>query len=234
MDDFELFGAGESKREQNIYGDAFVEARKEFAERGITHPTGKTAGFRERVQEIYKNLMGDSYKPVYYSSINKNPLPKNIQKTETAIYSVEEIIKKSEIWEKEQSIKSLPGKTYGGYAFSLAQMETVKGLPDKQLDIIGKTMTAALAAKKRKYQIKQDLFMNVINWDNEFFVELAFADSYFLEKPLILSFYQGFEFDNEADAINEINQSEYLKHYPELKNDVLENALYLIKICKKD
>jgi hypothetical protein len=133
--------------------------------------------------------------------------------------------------EKEMNIKSLPGKTYGGYAFSLAQMETIAGLPKDRCEIIGQTMKKALAAHKKKYQIKQDLFMAVINWDAEFFVELAFADSYFLEKPLIAAFYHEQEFETADEANEIIDQSEYLKHYPELKDEILKDALWLIEGC---
>jgi len=122
-------------------------------------------------------------------------------------------------------IKALPGKAYGGYTFSLALMETVDGLSDKQKIIIGKTMVAAQKANKKKYQIKQDLFSAIINWDSEFFVELAYADNFFMERILLISYFNEFEYDNEEEAIKTINQSEYLKHYPELKKEILEDAL---------
>jgi len=222
-----LFGPEPGKESRKKYGIAFNRAREEFAQKGITHPTGKTPGFRERVQEIYKDLMGDSYKPMLYSDLIKKELLKEI--VPQIVYTPEEIQNSILQMEKESAIKSLPGKTYGGYAFSLAQMETVKGLPEEKLKMIGETMVKAIAAKKRKYQIKQDLFRAVINWDTEFFVELAFADCFFLEKPLILSFYHEFEYEDEEEARRVIDESEYLKHYPELKTEVLKDALWIAR-----
>jgi hypothetical protein len=112
-------------------------------------------------------------------------------------------------------------------------METVKELSDGQRNTIGKTMVAAIAAKKKKYQIKQNLFRAVINWDTEFFVELAFAGNYFLEKPLISSLYHewGMGSETEEEAIEIISQSEYLKHYPELKEEILKDVLLTRKSC---
>jgi hypothetical protein len=146
----------------------------------------------------------------------------------TNVHTVEEILKNARKMEEEEAIKSLPGKTYGGYSFSLAQLETASGLSKEKLEEIGKIMVKSLAARKKKYQIKQDLFYGVsINWDSEFFVELAFADNFFLEKPLISSFYHEFEYENEAEAQETINQSEYLKHYPELKDEIMKTALWI-------
>lgn len=124
----------------------------------------------------------------------------------------------------------MSGKTYGGYAFSLAQMETVVGLQEQQKEIIGQIMVAAKKARKKKYQIKQDLFAAIPNWDTEFFMELKSADCYFVEKSIIADFYheQSSYYDNEEDAIKAINQSEYLKHYPELKEEILKDVLWVV------
>lgn len=55
----------ESGREsQERYGQAFVQARKEFEARGIDHPTGKTPGFLDRIQDIYRNLMREKPKKI--------------------------------------------------------------------------------------------------------------------------------------------------------------------------
>lgn len=135
---------------------------------------------------------------------------------------------------KEMAIKPLPGKIYSGYLFTLAQMEVVAYLPEEKRVIIGETMKKALTARKKKYQIKQDLFSAVIDWDAKFFVELAFADSFFLEKPLILDFYHEFEYENEDEAKETINQSEYLKHYPELKDEVMKTALWIARGRRPD
>jgi hypothetical protein len=213
-----LYGPHPGKESQKKYGEAFVLVRREFADKGITHPTGKTPGFLDRVQDIYSNLMGESYKPVYSSSLIEKTTTDPSPPRKGAVYTVEEM-------EKEEAIKSLPGKTYGGYTFSLAQMETIGGLSDEQRVKIGETMVAALAAKKRKYQIKQDLFMAVINWDSEFFVELAFADCFFLEKPLISAFYHEIEFETETEVYEYCNASRYLKKYPILKKEIIKDAM---------
>ncbi|MCL2175568.1 MAG: hypothetical protein FWB73_05940 [Treponema sp.] len=219
-------GPDGSKEGREKYGIAFNQIRKEFAEKGIEYPTGKTPGFLERVQEKYIELMGDSYIPT--PSIPKIK-PENTTQNNNKIYSVEEIMKNIDQMNNEMAIKSLLGKTYGGYDFSLAQMETIEGLSDEYKEIIGNTIAAAQKAKKKKYQIKQDLLNIVrINWDSEFLVELAYADNYFMEKILIISFYNEFEYDNEEEAIKTINQSEYLKHYPELKKEILDDALSVI------
>jgi hypothetical protein len=49
---------GDEYREK--YSLAFKQARMEFEKRGIEHPTGKTPGFRDRIQDIYQELLGKS------------------------------------------------------------------------------------------------------------------------------------------------------------------------------
>lgn len=165
----ELLGPQPGKESQKKYGEAFNQARQEFAEMGTESPTGTTPGFRERVQDIYKSLMGESYKPVYSIkvepaidlSINNSEIKKRADEiynsgifTDYEKESFPKHLKKIEETEKETSQKPIQGKTYGGYSFSLAQMETVQGLSDERRITIGKTMVKALAAHKKKYQIK--------------------------------------------------------------------------------
>lgn len=184
---------------------AMEQAQEEFREKGITDISYQNTDLIKRADEIYNSGT--------FADIEKESYPKHLK-----------IIEEDKS-EEEMAIKPLSGKTYGGYSFSLAQLETVSRLPEKTLETIGITMVNALSARKKKYQIKQDLFMAVINWDAEFFVELAFADCFFLEKPLISAFYHEFEYENEEEARETINKSEYLKHYPELKDEILKDAL---------
>jgi len=187
------------------WNKAMEQAQGEFREKGIADLSVQNPDLVKRTDEIYASgAFAEIEKESYQSYLKR---------------------------EKEMSIKSLPGETYGGYAFSLAQMVTVEGLPEESLVAIGKTMVKALAARKKKYQIKQDLFMAVINWDTEFFVELAFADCFFLEKPIISAFYHEFEYKSEAEAHEIINKSKYLNHYPELKDEILKDALWIARGC---
>jgi len=82
-------GPDDSKEGREKYSIAFNQIRKEFAEKGIEYPTGKTPGFLERVQEKYIELMGDSYIPL--PSIPKNK-PENTAPKNKKVYSVEEIM----------------------------------------------------------------------------------------------------------------------------------------------
>ena len=183
---------------------AYEQAENEFKENKIENISRDNSELKKRAKEIYDSGV--------YSDYEEEEYQKEIR------------------MDRETSTKPLPGKTYGGYAFSLAQMETVVGLQEQQKEKIGQIMVAAKKARKKKYQIKQDLFAAIPNWDTEFFVELKSAKSFFEEKSLIASFYHEFEFESKEEAEKIINQSEYLKHYPELKEEILKDVLWVLSL----
>jgi len=47
--------------DRKIYGEAFNEVKREFEKQGIEYPTGKTPGFRDRVQEVYEEMIGELF-----------------------------------------------------------------------------------------------------------------------------------------------------------------------------
>jgi hypothetical protein len=54
------YGPEGGKESRRKYGAAYRQAQGEFRTQGIDYPTGKTPGFRDRVQEIYEGMMGNT------------------------------------------------------------------------------------------------------------------------------------------------------------------------------
>ncbi|MDR1902991.1 MAG: hypothetical protein LBQ88_12010 [Treponema sp.] len=189
---------------------AMDQAQEEFKEKGITDLSYQNADLIKRADEIYESGI--------YADVEKASYSKQLQKQEEM--------------EKDMAEKVLLGKTYGGYTFTLAQMETVDGLPEETCEKIGKIITESLAAHKRKYQIKQDLFMSILNWDAEFFVELVRVKSFLEEKDIIFSFYhehKNWWFKSEQEIHNFYDSSKYLNFHPRLKEEVIKDAIWCLK-----
>jgi hypothetical protein len=114
--------------------------------------------------------------------------------------------------------------TYGGYNFSEAQMEIMRGISDDKRVKIGEILTEGMTKHKRSYQIKQTIF-NTLGIDGEYITNLCNADVA-QERNIMRDYFLGFEdFESEDEVYTFFDKSSYLKNNPELKREILDNAL---------
>jgi hypothetical protein len=123
---------------------------------------------------------------------------------------------------------------YGGYTFSDAQIETVNGLSESELEKIGKIVKSALLKRTKKYIIKQDLFTAILNWDSDYFVELAFVKTYSEEKEIMRSYFlEMCDFENEEEIITYFNLNDYLNKHTDLKIEITNKCLDSLRKSKE-
>jgi hypothetical protein len=166
-------------------------------------PNQGTPGYIERANEVCQSIL-------------KNPDARLTKKQEKDY--IEDFIQ-DKIYECKQKITF----NYGGYNFSEAQMEIVKGIPKERIIKIGEIISKGKLEHKRSYQIKQDLFHS-LGFDGEFLVRLHDC-SYKLEQRHMADYYHECEFDTEEEVFEYFNNSEYLKNHPKLKEIAVKDAL---------
>ncbi|GHV81363.1 hypothetical protein AGMMS49944_31540 [Spirochaetia bacterium] len=113
-------------------------------------------------------------------------------------------------------------KTAGGYGFTVAQLEVLGDLSDKVFEAIGKTMTSGMRGGK----LKQALFNahGSLNRDWYFLVELHDINIAW-EKRVMWDFLVGYEFETKEEVYECYNSIEYLKSYPDMKEELIKSAL---------
>jgi hypothetical protein len=121
--------------------------------------------------------------------------------------------------------------TYSGYNFSEAQHEVTDGLSEEKLNVIGEIMLTGLANDKRSYQIRQEIF-NRLGVDGEWFVRLHHAKGHTKhEHEIMESYFSGYDQFDTIEELNDFfNKNKYLNKNLELKNRVIDYAIYLFKI----
>jgi hypothetical protein len=188
---------------------AKTKAKEEYQLKGVNDPTHQTPGYKARMNKIYNSLKKDDLTLT------------NEDYRETMDNLIQSRLDECRPRKKYK---------YGGYAFSEAQMEITDGQTDEQRIKIGEIMVKGLSEKKRSYQLKQDLFSSLGN-KSEFFVKLHNNIYSEIEENAMQDYFSCFDqFETEEEVYDFFNKSKYLKKHPQMKEKVIEYALYLHNI----
>ena len=112
-----------------------------------------------------------------------------------------------------------PVMIVNGFPFSKALCDTCRDTEKETLKTIADAMNYCISNNLKKYQYKQYFFDNFIPANQEFFVELYFAEQDGLRKTvddLVISFYCEFEPETKEEVDKLIDNSLYLSAHKEL------------------
>jgi hypothetical protein len=118
--------------------------------------------------------------------------------------------------------------TVNDYHFTVAQKELMKYLSQNEKERLTNILIHHFMYKQQKYRLKQDIFDNLGGKiDNYFFADLCYTNDVETEKKLMYDYYSGYDCIESKEELEEILNNEYLNLYPDLKEEVREELLYL-------
>lgn len=118
--------------------------------------------------------------------------------------------------------------TINDYHFSMAQKEMMKYLSQEEKEILTDILINHFMHKQQKFRLKQDIFDKLAGKiDNYFFADLCYTNNVRTENEIMYDYYSGFDSIESKEELEEILDNDYLNLYPELKNKVREELLYL-------
>jgi len=181
---------------------AVKQAWEECKRKGIENPNN-TPEYVNRIEAIYQSFF-ENY-PERNEEYDQEFIEKHI---------------------KQKLAECSPKKlvNYGGYDFSEAQMEVLYGCPVETIEKVGRILTTDKSGSK----LKQELF-NSLAMDGHWVVELRNVSSFpDIEEGIMYDFYQCYEdFETEQEIRDFFNSRPYLEKRPELRQKVIEQAIYL-------
>lgn len=176
----------------------------------------------KEVATIIKNLENVFRKDDLYYRLS----PEGIGKFLTAMYKNQLVHEENE--KENESGIVMSDLTIKDYHFSVAQKELMKYLSQEEKEKLTNVILNHLKNKQQKYRLKQDIFDNLAGKiDNYFFSDLCYVQDVETEKELMYDYYSGFDTIESKEELEEILNNEYLNLYPDLKNEVREELLYL-------
>ena len=128
-------------------------------------------------------------------------------------------------WEADRCNEKRTMNVIGGYLFSDAMMELSAECSETQRVKIAKIMTDYRKGGIRTSRLKQLLFDENTGVDNYFFSDIACVSSFQEEQDLMESYYCESDFDTEEETLNYLNNSQYLRKYPKLKEKIIKDII---------
>ena len=119
--------------------------------------------------------------------------------------------------------------TIKGYTFTIAQKEMMKYLTDEDKILLTDVILTHFANKNKRYELAQNIFYTKFSGriDNMLFAELCFCNDIEKEQGIMYDYYSCFDRIESKKQLEEIINNEYLNLYPELKEEVKKELLYL-------
>jgi len=128
-------------------------------------------------------------------------------------------------WEADRCNENRKENIFGGYLFTDAMLELSAECSKGQKEKIGRIMVDYRKGGIRTSRLKQMLFDEYTGVDNYFFTDIVRAANFQDEQNIMAAYYHEYEFDTETEVYECFNNSQYLKKYPRLKEEVIKDAL---------